>query len=154
MPPGPRVLVDLALPRDIDPAVGGIEGATLVNLDDLEETVLRNIGLRQVEAEQAYAIVGEQADRFRGWLAALEVVPAITELRAQAEQIRRAELERMEGRWEHLSEADRERLDQLTRSMLNKLLHRPTVRLKELAEHGDAAQLAAVNELFGLTPRP
>jgi glutamyl-tRNA reductase len=134
--------------------VAGVDGATLVNLDDLEEIVLRNIGLRQNETEQAYAIVREQAGRFRSWLAALEVVPAITELRAQAEQIRRSELERMDGRWEHLTAGDRERLDQLTRSMLNKLLHRPTVRLKELAEEGDAAQLAALSELFGLTPRP
>ncbi|HEY0388065.1 MAG TPA: glutamyl-tRNA reductase [Gaiellales bacterium] len=154
VPPGRRVLVDLALPRDIDPAVADIEGVTLVNLDDLEETVLRNIGLRQVEAAQAYAIVGEQAAEFRRWLAALEVVPAITQLRALAEQIRRDELERMDGRWESLSPADRERLDRLTRSMLNKLLHRPTVRLKELAaENADAAHLETVTELFGLGPR-
>jgi glutamyl-tRNA reductase len=72
-----------------------------------------------------------------------------------AEQIRRDELQRMDGRWESLSEADRERVDQLTRSMLNKLLHRPTVRLKELAaEQGDAAHVAAMNELFGLSSRP
>jgi glutamyl-tRNA reductase len=153
--PGRRVLVDLAVPRDIDPAVAEIDGVTLVNVDDLEETVLRNIGLRQGEAEQARAIVVEQADEFRDWLAALEVVPAITQLRALADQIRRDELERMDGRWESLCEADRERVDQLTRSMLNKLLHRPTVRLKELAaEHGDAAHVAAMNELFGLSSRP
>jgi glutamyl-tRNA reductase len=155
VPPGRRVLVDLALPRDIDPAVAETEGVTLVNIDDLEETVLHNIGLRQVEAAQAYAIVAVQANEFRSWLAALEVVPAITQLRALAEQIRRDELQRMDGRWESLSEADRERVDQLTRSMLNKLLHRPTVRLKELAaEHGDAAHVAAMNELFGLSSRP
>jgi glutamyl-tRNA reductase len=154
VPPGRRVLVDLAVPRDIDPAVAEIEGVSLVNLDDLEETVLRNIGLREGEVGQARAIVVEQADEFRNWLAALEVVPAITQLRALAEQIRVGELERMEGRWDALSEADRERLDQLTRSMLNKLLHLPTVRLKELAaEKGDAAHVAAMNELFGLTPR-
>ncbi|MDX6494494.1 MAG: glutamyl-tRNA reductase [Gaiellales bacterium] len=154
VPPGRRVLVDLAVPRDIDPAVARIEGVTLVNVDDLEETVLRNIGLREGEVGQARAIVVEQADEFRNWLAALEVVPAITQLRALAEQIRVGELERMEGRWDALSEADRERLDQLTRSMLNKLLHLPTVRLKELAaENGDAAHVAAMNELFGLTPR-
>jgi glutamyl-tRNA reductase len=152
--PGRRVMVDLAVPRDIDPAVGEIEGVTLVNVDDLEQTVLRNIGLRQGETEQAQAIVVEQADEFRNWLAALEVVPAITQLRALAEQIRLSELERMDGRWDGLSDADRERLDQLTRSMLNKLLHRPTVRLKELAAgNGDASHVAAMNELFGLTPR-
>jgi glutamyl-tRNA reductase len=147
-------MVDLAVPRDIDPAVGEIEGVTLVNVDDLEQTVLRNIGLRQGETEQARAIVVEQADEFRNWLAALEVVPAITQLRALAEQIRLSELERMDGRWDGLTDADRERLDQLTRSMLNKLLHRPTVRLKELAAgNGDASHVAAMNELFGLTPR-
>jgi glutamyl-tRNA reductase len=152
VPPGPRVLIDLALPRDIDPAAGAIEGVTLVNLDDLEETVTRNIGIRRGEADHAYAIVAEQAGEFRRWLAALEVVPAITQLRALAEQIRVAELERMEGRWEHLSPADRERLDQLTRSMLNKLLHGPTVRLKELAaEQSEPAPAAVVSELFGLS---
>ena len=155
VPPGRRVLVDLALPRDIDPAVADVDGVTLVNIDDLEQTVLRNIGLRQVEAEQAYEIVAAQAAEFRSWLAALEVVPAIRQLRAMAEQIRRDELARMDGRWETMSPADRERLDQLTRSMLNKLLHRPTVRLKELAaENGDAAHVAAMNELFGLSTRP
>jgi len=154
VPPGPRVLVDLAVPRDIDPAAGEIEGVTLVNIDDLEETVRRNIGLRRSEADRAYAIVDEQADGFRRWLAALEVVPAITQLRALAEQIRISELERMEARWEHLSPADRERLDQLTRSMLNKLLHRPTVRLKLAAEQGEPSHVAVVNELFGLQPQP
>jgi glutamyl-tRNA reductase len=151
VPPGPRVMVDLAVPRDIDPDVASVDGVTLVNVDDLEETVRRNIGLREEEAGDARRIVGEQAAEFRGWLAALEVVPAITELRALAEQIRVSELDRMDGRWESLSDADRERLDQLTRSMLNKLLHRPTVRLKELAaENGDAGHVAAVTELFGL----
>ena len=154
VPPGRRVLVDLALPRDIDPAVAKVDGATLVNLDDLEETVLRNIGLRQVEAEQAYAIVAEQVAEFRRWLAALEVVPAIRQLRAYAEQIRRDELARMDGRWESLSDADRERIDQLTQSMLNKLLHRPTVRLKELAaENADAPHVETMTELFGLGRR-
>lgn len=154
VPPGRRVLVDLALPRDIDPAVAGVEGVTLVNLDDLEETVLRNIGLRRVEADQAYAIVAEQTAEFRSWLAALEVVPAIRQLRAFAEQIRREELARMEGRWESLSQADRERLDQLTQSMLNKLLHRPTVRLKQLAaENADAPHVETMTELFGLGRR-
>ena len=87
---------------------------------------------------------------FRSWLAALEVM-AITSLRALAEQIRLAELERAEGRWENMSEADRARLDALTRSMLQKLLHRPTVRLKELAaESGSAPYAEAMAELFGL----
>jgi glutamyl-tRNA reductase len=148
-----RVLVDLALPRDIDPACGEVAGVTLVNVDDLEEDVRRNISLREGEASRAREIVGEEASSFRRWMAALEVVPAITSLRALAEDIRRSELQRMDGRWESLSPHDRERLDQVTRSMLNKLLHRPTVRLKELAaEGGENGYAEAVSELFGLEP--
>ena len=147
-----RVFVDLAMPRDVDPAVGELTGQTLVNVDDLEQTVRQNIEVRQGEADRARSIVAEQVAEFRGWLAALEVVPAITSLRALAEQIRIAELDRNDGRWEGMTEHDRERLDQLTRSMLNKLLHRPTVRLKEMAADGDPnGHAEAVNDLFGLT---
>jgi glutamyl-tRNA reductase len=146
-----RVLVDLAVPRDIDPETGGVEGVTLVNVDDLEETVRRNIRLRAGEAARAREIVAEQAAGFRSWMAALDVVPAITSLRAHAERIRAEELERMSGRWEGLTPEDRQRLDALTRGMLNKLLHRPTVRLKELAgEPGSERYTDAVTDLFGL----
>jgi glutamyl-tRNA reductase len=149
--PGKRVFIDLALPRDIDPAIDEIEGASVINVDELEEAVRRNIALREGEYAPARAIALEQAVEFRRWLAALEVVPAITSLRALAEQIRVAELERAEGRWESLSEADRARLDAVTRSMLAKLLHRPTVRLKQAAaDHDSQAYAQAVTELFGL----
>jgi glutamyl-tRNA reductase len=151
VPPGKRVLIDLSIPFDVEPAAADIDGVSLVHIDDLEDTVRRTIARREGEAEQARVIVAEHAEEFRGWMAALEVVPAITSLRALAEQIRLAELERAEGRWEHLSEADRARLDALTRSMLQKLLHRPTVRLKELAAQNDSAHYAeAMADLFGL----
>ena len=147
----PRVLVDLALPRDIDPACGDLPETHLINVDDLEEAVERTIRMREGEGDQARAIVREEVASFRAWLAALDVVPAITQLRALAEGIRASELERMAGRWEGMTDHDRERLEQLTRSMLNKLLHRPTVRLKELAAEGeDEAYARAVAELFGL----
>jgi glutamyl-tRNA reductase len=146
-----RILVDLALPRDIDPAVAGLPGQTVVNVDDLEETVRRNIALREDEADEAWDIVRAEAGAFRGWMAALEVVPAITGLRALAEDIRAAELERMEGKWDSLSAEDRARVDSVTRGILNKLLHRPTVRLKELAsERPEDDYARAVTELFGL----
>jgi glutamyl-tRNA reductase len=88
-------------------------------------------------------------------MAALRVVPAITSLRDHAERIRAAELRRMEQRWDSLTPADRERLDALTRGMVNKLLHQPTVRLKQLAATDESAPYAeAVTELFGLRPRP
>jgi glutamyl-tRNA reductase len=151
IPPGRRVLIDLAIPFDIEPEAAQLEGVSLFHVDDLEDVVRRTIARREGESGRAREIVGEHAAEFRGWLAALEVVPAITSLRALAEQIRLAELERAEGRWENLSEADRARLDALTRSMLQKLLHRPTVRLKELAaESGSAPYAEAMAELFGL----
>ncbi|HEX5261440.1 MAG TPA: glutamyl-tRNA reductase [Gaiellales bacterium] len=151
VPPGPRVLIDLAVPRDIEPAAGELDGVALFHVDDLEDTVRRTILRREGEAGRAMAIVREQSHEFRGWVAALEVVPAITSLRTLAEQIRIAELERAEGRWEALTDADRERLDAITRSMMAKLLHRPTVRLKELAAERESEPYThAVTELFGL----
>jgi glutamyl-tRNA reductase len=150
-----RVLVDLALPRDVDPACAELPGVTLLNVDDLEESVRRNISLREGESERAREIVVEEAESFRRWVAELEVVPAIASLRARAEEIRSSELERIAGRWEGLTDADRDRLDAVTRAMLNKLLHRPTVRLKELAAVGEERPYAdAMSDLFGLEPAP
>ena len=94
----PHVLVDLALPRDIDPRLGGpADSATLVNVDDLEGAVRHNISLREGEMERAQEIVGEETEQFRRWVAELEVVPAIASLRAQAEGIRTSELARIAG---------------------------------------------------------
>ena len=149
--PGPRVLIDLAIPRDIEPAVAAVDGVSLFHIDDLEDTVRRTILRREGESERAMAIVHEQSAELGDWVAALEVIPAITSLRTLAEQIRVAELERAEGRWETLSDADRARLDAITRSMMAKLLHRPTVRLKQLAaDHESEPYAQAVTELFGL----
>jgi glutamyl-tRNA reductase len=149
VPPGRRVLIDLAVPRDIDPAVADVEGVSLHTIDDLESVVSRTISLRHGEADRARAIVAAQSSAFRDWMAALEVVPAITSLRAHAERIRVAELERV--RPGDLSPGERDRLDALTQRIVNKLLHRPTVRLKELAAEDESGPYAeAVTELFGL----
>jgi glutamyl-tRNA reductase len=154
-PGKPRLLIDLAVPRDVDPAAAGVEGTSIVDLDGLEAAVRRTIALRRGETGRARAIVAEQAAGFRDWMAALRVVPEITSLRDHAERIRAAELRRMEPRWDSLTPADRERLDALTRGMVNKLLHQPTVRLKQLAAADESAPYAeAVTELFGLQPRP
>ena len=126
-----------------------------IDLDALEVAVRRTIALRRGESGRARSIVAEQAAEFRDWMAALRVVPAITSLRDHAERIRAAELRRMEPRWDALTPADRERLDAVTRSMLNKLLHEPTVRLKQLAAADQSAPYAeAVTELFGLAAHP
>jgi glutamyl-tRNA reductase len=154
-PGRPRLLIDLAVPRDVDPAAAEVAGTSIVDLDGLEAAVRRTIALRRGESGRARAIVAEQASGFRDWMAALRVVPAITGLRDHAERIRTAELRRMEQRWDSLTPADRERLDALTRGMLNKLLHEPTVRLKQLAATDESGPYAeAVTELFGLQARP
>ena len=146
-----RVLIDLAVPRDIDPAVGDLPGQTLIDVDGLEGAVRETIRLRRGELDRGRAVVAVHAASFRAWLAGLEAVPAIRSLRALAEQIRTAELDRARSRWEGMTDHDLERLDRLTRGMLQKLLHRPTVRLKELAAEDGVGQYAdAVRDLFGL----
>jgi glutamyl-tRNA reductase len=147
-----RVLIDLAVPRDIDPAVADVPGQTLVDVDGLEQTVRRNIRLREAEAGRVRELVDAHAGAFWAWLCGLEAVPAITSLRALAERIRTEELDRARDKWEGMTEHDRARLDQVTRGMLAKLLHRPTVRLKQAAAEDDGfdAYADAVADLFGL----
>ena len=107
--------------------------------------------LRRREAARAEAIVAQHADRFAAWLASLEVVPAITSLRARAEEIRAAELERAAGRLGRLSEAERRAVEAVTARIVEKLLHLPTVRMKEAAATPAGALYAdAVQHLFGL----
>lgn len=128
------VLVDLAVPRDIDPACGEIPGVHMFDLDDLERVVAETIEVRADEVEAVEQLASEGTREFRQWLRAEAATPRIREMRARAEEIRRAELDRLLARMEHLSEADRQRIDQLTRTIVNRMLHAPTMRLREAAE--------------------
>ena len=142
----PLFLIDLAVPRDIDPAVNDLDGCYLYDIDDLEAVVEASLSGRRREAERAEAIVAEQAERFRGWQASLEVVPTIASLRARAEAIRSAELSKAK-----LSDRERAAVESITSQIVNKLLHLPTVRMKEAAAAADAVLYAdAVRHLFGL----
>ena len=98
-------MIDLAVPRDVEPAVGELPGVELHDIDALESVVSRNRAARAGEAVQGEEIVAAEAERFRRWLASLDVVPAITGLRDRAEAIRGRELLRYEGRWESLEPA-------------------------------------------------
>jgi glutamyl-tRNA reductase len=139
-------LIDLAVPRDLDPAIHELEGCYLYDIDDLEAVVAETLAGRRREAERAEAIVAAEADRFREWQASLDVVPAIASLRARAEEIRAAELERAK-----LSGAERRAAESVTAAVLNKLLHLPTIRMKEAAAAADGVIYAdAVRHLFGL----
>lgn len=146
----PLFLIDLAVPRDLDPAIHELDGCFLYDLDDLESVVATSLADRRREAARAEAIVAEQAARFREWLASRTVVPAIASLRARAEEIRRAELARARGRL-GLSESQHAAVESLTAQLVNKLLHLPTVRLKEAAAGANGGSYAeAVRHLFGL----
>jgi glutamyl-tRNA reductase len=144
----PLLLVDLAVPRDLDPAIHELDGCFLYDIDDLEAVVAESLASRRGEAERAERIVAAEADGWREWQASLEVVPAIASLRARAEEIRRAELDRVSGR---LSDEERRALESVTSRMLDKLLHLPTVRMKQAAVTADGVVYAdAVRHLFGL----
>jgi glutamyl-tRNA reductase len=147
----PIFFVDIAVPRDVDPAVNEIEGCYLYDVDDLERVVEESVAGRREEAVRAEAIVSEEAQRFREWQLSLDVVPAIASLRALAESIREDELARAEGRLGSLSPSQRRAVESLTAQIVNKLLHPPTVRMKEAAAAADGVLYAdAIRHLFAL----
>jgi glutamyl-tRNA reductase len=142
----PLFLIDLAVPRDLDPAIHELDGCYLYDIDDLEAVVAETLAGRRREAERAESLVAAEADRFREWQASLDVVPAIASLRARAEEIRSAELRRAK-----LNDAERRAAESVTAAVLNKLLHLPTIRMKQAAAAADGVIYAdAVRHLFGL----
>jgi glutamyl-tRNA reductase len=142
----PLFLIDLAVPRDLDPGIHELDGCYLYDIDDLQAVVAETLAGRRREAERAEAIVADEAERFREWQASLDVVPAIASLRAHAEEIRDAELERAK-----LSGSERRAAESVTAAVLNKLLHLPTIRMKQAAAAADGVIYAdAVRHLFGL----
>jgi glutamyl-tRNA reductase len=147
----PLFLIDLAVPRDLDPAINELEGCYLYDIDDLEAVVADSLAGRRREAESAESIVAEEAERFRTWQASLDVVPAIASLRARAEEIRRRELAKADARLGELSDAERRAVESVTAQIVNKLLHLPTVRMKQAAAAAEGVVYAdAVRHLFGL----
>jgi glutamyl-tRNA reductase len=145
------LLIDLAVPRDLDPAIRELDGCYLYDIDDLEGIVTETLSLRRREAERAEAIVSVEAEKFHEWHAALDVVPAIASLRARAEEIREAELQKAEALLGRLDESQRRAVEAVTAQIVNKLLHMPTVRMKEAAAAADGVLYAeAVRHLFGL----
>jgi glutamyl-tRNA reductase len=147
----PVLFVDLAVPRDVDPSLASIDGCFVYDVDDLEAVVSSSLQGRRAEAVEAERIVAAEAERFRAWQSSLAVVPAIASLRALAEEIRASELARVEARLGRLPESERAVVDTVTAQIVNKLLHLPTVRLKEAAVTPDGLVYAdVVRHLFGL----
>jgi glutamyl-tRNA reductase len=146
----PVLLVDLAVPRDIDPACSGIAGVSLYDVDDLEAVVSRNRKVRQAEARRAEGIIEEEIGQFAAWLGSLEVLPTLAALRTRAAEIAEQVIHENEGKWETASERDRERVQALARAVVNRLLHEPTLRIKEMRDDRVHARMALLRELFGL----
>jgi glutamyl-tRNA reductase len=147
----PLVLIDIAVPRDIEPAVRDLcSGITLFDMDDLQREVARNLSAREAEAAKARELVDDDAERFERWFESLDVVPTIAALRDRGEQIVAQVLRENEARWESLSDADRERLGLMARSVVSRLLHEPTLRLKRAED--PFGHVNALRELFDLEP--
>jgi len=145
------LLIDLAVPRDLDPAIHDLDGCYLYDIDDLQAIVNETLAGRRGETEQAEAIVAAESEKFHEWQASLEIVPAIASLRARAEEIREAELRKAEGVLGRLDESQRNAVEAMTAQIVNKLLHLPTVRMKQAAAAADGVIYAdAVRHLFGL----
>jgi len=146
----PLLLVDLAVPRDIDPACAELPGVTLLDIDGLQTQVRRHISVRKAEARGAEGIVEEEIQGFAGWLGSLEVLPTVTALREHADAVVAQVLAENEGRWETLSERDRKRVDALAKAVAKRLLHEPTLQVKGLDASHRHARLQLLRELFGL----
>lgn len=147
----PLLIVDIAVPRDVDPAVREIEGVRLLDMDDLVAFTEAGVASRRSEIDGVRAIVAEEVERFGSESAARTVAPVVAALHERAEVVRSAELERLAGRLGGLDERQREAVEALTRGLVAKLLHAPTVRLKDEAGTPRGERLAeAVQVLFDL----
>jgi glutamyl-tRNA reductase len=147
----PLLIVDVAVPRDVDPGVAGLPGVTLLNMDDLKTFAEAGMAERRKELPAVNAIVADEVERFVETTVQREMAPLVTALRQRAEGVRAAELERYKVRLKGLDERQREAVEALTKGILAKLLHEPTVQLKEAAGSARGEQLAdAVRLLFDL----
>lgn len=150
-PPPHMLLIDLAVPRDVAADVAALPGVHVCTVDDLYEVVRSTLDHRASATEVAQTIADEESESFAAWMRTQDAVPALTRLREQAEQLRHSELERALRRLADLSPEQRGVVDALTRSIVNKLLHPPTRRLRDAAAQGDGQRYAAlVSELFNL----
>jgi glutamyl-tRNA reductase len=146
----PLLLIDIAVPRDIDPAVRGLPGITLYDMDDLQHAVARNMSGREAEAVKAARLIEVEVERFVQWVGSLEIVPTIAALRERGDEIVRQVLRDNDQRWESVSDNDRRRLEMMARALVSRLLHEPTLRLKEADGDRAYVYVDAMRELFAL----
>jgi glutamyl-tRNA reductase len=146
----PLLLIDIAVPRDIDPRCAEINGVTLYDIDDLQAVIARNLGARAEMLPQAEEIVEEEIRRFARWLGHRDALPTVSALHEQADRLVEQIIAENSGRWESASERDLARVEAIAKAVANRLLHEPTLRLRSLSERRSHAGLQLVRELFGL----
>jgi len=144
------LLIDIAVPRDIDAGCAELEGVTLYDIDDLQAVVARNLSTRAEEAPRALEIVEEEIHRFARWLGQLDALPTVTALREHGNAIVEQVLAENAGRWETASPRDVARIEAVARAVMSRLLHEPTIRLRSLGGDRGHASLELVRELFAL----
>jgi glutamyl-tRNA reductase len=148
----PLFIIDIAVPRDVEAAAGEIEQVFLYNIDDLQATVRENLARRASEVVRAEAIVAEEVEKFGAWFQSRGAIPTVVALRQRFEDIRRAELERLEFKLSALPPDARARVDEITHLIVEKLLLTPTEQLKSLSDAETVGAYAeALTRLFGLS---
>ena len=150
----PLCIIDIALPRNVEPAVGSLDNVFLYDLDDLNAVITSNVDRRRDELPTADQVVDAEVQRYWEWLTGLATVPVLTEFRAHVDTLRERELQEALRKLAHLAPADREAVEAFSRSLMNKFLHSPTVRLRAAASNGRGLGIVdAVRYLFGLERR-
>ncbi|HJR61536.1 MAG TPA: glutamyl-tRNA reductase [Vicinamibacterales bacterium] len=149
-------IIDIAVPRDVEPDAGAIEEVFLYNIDDLQGIVKENLARRTAELDRADAIIAAETAKFAAWLQSREIIPTVVALRERFESIRRAELQRLQPKLSSLPPEAQEQVDYITRLIVQKLLLAPTEQLKAVSDNSLAATYSdALNRLFSLpSPEP
>lgn len=142
-------IIDISVPRNIDPEINKIDNVYLYDVDDLQEVVDSNIHGRKKEAEKAEKIIDEEVDKFIRWMSSLDSVPTIVALRQKAEEIKREEFEKFRGKFPDMDEAKMKAVEYLATAIVNKLIHPPTTALKEDTEDRDEL-IAMIKKLYGI----
>tara|TARA_B100000686_G_scaffold298423_1_gene331423 strand:+ start:637 stop:1914 length:1278 start_codon:yes stop_codon:yes gene_type:complete len=147
----PIFLIDIAVPRDIAPEVNDLENVYLYDIDDLQNVVNANMEERQKEAENAMGIIKQEVTKFNNWFSTLDAIPTIVEMRNRAEEMRVLEVDKTLKNMDHLTSDDKDTIHQLTQSLVNKILHKPTINLKKKTQSQDGhIYLKAIRHLFHL----
>jgi len=144
----PVFLIDIAVPRDVDPEVNRLDGIFLYDIDDLQSVAATNLVDRGRETARAEAIIEEEAERFRRRIRTLDIAPTLVEVQGTAEELRQAELYRQRQLLHSLTPEQQEAVEGLTRGLMNKFMHMPLQALKAAAREGDAMALEAIRGMF------